>query len=101
MTHGPLNIDHRTWVRLDALAATGVALSLGRELLEKRGRKVTFGLSNQAWGRIELGSIALALLYAFRNIYEAIDEYEGEYGVGSFFNPNAVAVTTRRSYNEF
>lgn len=102
MTHeGPLSIDHKTWVRLDALAATGLALSLGRELLEKRGKRISFGFSNKTWGRLEMGSLALALLFAFRNIYEAVDEYEGAYGVGSFFNPNAVAMTTRRNYNEF
>ena len=41
---------------------------------------------------IKLGSYYLAGL---------LEEYEGSYGVGSFFNPNAVAMTTRRNYNEF
>ena len=98
---GPLNISHATWTRIDALSATGLALSLTRELMEKRGRKVNLGLSRRAWSNIELFSIGFALLFAVRNIYEAVEEYEGTYGVGSFFNPNTVAPTSPRKYNEF
>ena len=96
-----LGISHKTWVRIDALAATGLALSLTRELMEKRGKRVDFGLSRKTWGRLEYGSLVFALLFAFRNIYEAVDEYEGTYGVGSFFNPNPVAVSGPKRFNEF
>ena len=96
-----LGLSHKTWVRIDALAATGLALSLTRELMEKRGKKVDFGISRKTWGRLEYGSLVFALLFAFRNIYEAVDEYEGTYGVGSFLNPNAVVATGPRRYNEF
>ena len=96
-----LGIPHSTWVRIDALAATGLALSLSRELLEKRGKKVDFGFSRKTWGKFEMASLTFALLFAFRNIYEAVDEYEGSYGVGSFLNPNAVAANSPKRYNEF
>jgi hypothetical protein len=96
-----LGIPHSTWVRIDALAATGLALSLSRELLEKRGKKVDFGFSRNTWGKFEMASLTFALLFAFRNIYEAVDEYEGSYGVGSFLNPNAVVANSPKRYNEF
>ena len=96
-----LGIPHSTWVRIDALAATGLALSLSRELLEKRGKKVDFGFSRNTWGKFEMASLTFALLFAFRNIYEAVDEYEGSYGVGSFLNPNTVVSNSPKRYNEF
>ena len=96
-----LGIPHSTWVRIDALAATGLALSLSRELLEKRGKKVDFGFSRNTWGKFEMASLTFALLFAFRNIYEAVDEYEGSYGVGSFLNPNTVVANSPKRYNEF
>ena len=96
-----LGIPHSRWVRIDALAATGLALSLSRELLEKRGKKVDFGFSRNTWGKFEMASLTFALLFAFRNIYEAVDEYEGSYGVGSFLNPNTVVANSPKRYNEF
>lgn len=101
MAHEALNISHKTWVRIDALAATGLALSLTRELMEKRGKRVSFGLSRNTWNKLEFASIGFALLFALRNIHEAVEEYEGAYGVGSFFNPSDVAPTSPRKYNEF
>jgi hypothetical protein len=96
-----LGIPHSTWVRIDALAATGLAMSLTRELMEKRGKNVDFGFSRKTWGRFEMASLTFALLFAFRNIFEAVDEYEGSYGVGSFLNPNAVVANSPKRFNEF
>jgi len=90
-----------TWARIDALSASAVAISLARELLEKRGRKVSFGLSRRAWSNIELASISFAMLFAFRNIYEAVKEVEEIEGVGSLFNPNPVALSGPKRFNEF
>lgn len=101
---GIFGLKEATWARIDALSASAVAMSLARELLEKRGKKVSFGLSRRAWSNIEVASISFAMLFAVRNIYEAlreIEEHEGPNGVGSFFNPNAVALSGPKRFNEF
>jgi len=98
---GIFGLKDSTWTRIDALSASAVAFSLARELLEKRGKKVTFGLSRHAWSNIELASISFAMLFALRNIYEAVKEVEQIEGVGSFFNPNPVALSGPPRFNEF
>tara|TARA_Y100001938_G_C7842739_1_gene306914 strand:- start:96 stop:410 length:315 start_codon:yes stop_codon:yes gene_type:complete len=98
---GIFGLKDSTWARIDAASASAVALSLARELLEKRGKKVTFGLSRRAWSNIELASISFAMLFALRNVYEAFAEVEEIEGVGSFFNPNPVALSGPPRFNEF
>jgi len=98
---GIFGLKDSTWARIDALSASAVAMSLARELLEKRGKRVSFGLSRRAWSNIELASISFAMLFALRNIYEAVKEVEQIEGVGSFFNPNPVALSGPPRFNEF
>ena len=96
-----LGLTQSAWLRLDVLSAGLLAAAYSRDLMDKRGKKVNFGLSNKTWDKVDSFSLGLAVFFALRQIVDTMEEYEILFGRDTFFTGKGLVATATTRFNEF